>query len=81
MELYFGFSQPCGDTSEDYSVRANVIEDIYTNGECTYNRSGSPYHPDFYPTGFQISEYTVLSQNNILPSLKEKVPNFTPSDL
>jgi hypothetical protein len=81
-ELFISPSQPCRDRGQTYMQRESKIQDIYREEilSCKF-KSNEKSHTDFSKTGFFVKEFTVYSQNNLIDSIKSKVPKFSQSEL
>ena len=49
--------------------------------DCEFSLNGSPYHPAFMETGFQIDELTLLTQNGIAETLAENFHDYEGENL
>ena len=80
-------SHPCGNMKDKYRKRVNRISEIYSEDRTCYfeneNVNNSHEHPLFKETGFSETEFDVYNNNNLLNSIKNKMPvsGYNPDEL
>ena len=81
VDFYINIAPPCGDRDDDYYPRVGSSK-TYEEGSCSYKaEDGSKTHPDYIPSGFILTEYDVLQENDKLDDVEKKVYDYSASDL
>ena len=82
VNLHMGISRPCANRRFHYMHRDHPLPQIYKEGDtCSFDMNGTVVHPDYFDTGLSYPEYKVYSDNKLIPTIKDKVPDYKESDL